>query len=133
MDTLHQFLPALLHFRRKHGNVRLVLWKSDVSEAFCHHPAHPLWQIKQIVTTDIPTRDEIKHGASHGVVTRNVDWRSCFGSCASPRNWASIMGLIIWIAIFVKMILDLVRALPVLLPHETGQVLVPARRTSLGS
>lgn len=108
MDTLHQFIPALLHFRREHGKVCLVLWKSDVSEAFRHHPAHPLWQIKQVVTTNIPTKDEIDHGIDRGTLVCTVDWRSCFGSCASPRNWSSIMGLVIWVAIFVKWILDLV-------------------------
>lgn len=122
MDTLHQFLPALLHFRRTHGNVRLVLWKSDVSEAFRHHPAHPLWQIKQVVTTNIPTKDDVDCGIECGPLIRNVDGRSCFGSCASPRNWASIMGLIIWVAVFIKMILDLVRAIPVLLPDETDKI-----------
>ncbi|PBK81542.1 hypothetical protein ARMGADRAFT_948010 [Armillaria gallica] len=107
MDTLHQFIPALLHICQEHGKVRLVLWKSDVSEAFCHHPAHPLWQIKQVITTNIPTKDEIDHGIDHGTLVRTVDWPSCFGSCASPQNCASIMGLVIWVAIFVKWILHL--------------------------
>ncbi|PBK83568.1 hypothetical protein ARMGADRAFT_1048413 [Armillaria gallica] len=103
MDTLHQFIPALLHFHREHGKVCLVLWKSDVSKVFHHHPPHPLWQIKQVITTNIPTKVEI----DHGTLIRTVDWCSCFGSCASPQNWASIMGLVIWVAIFVKSILDL--------------------------
>lgn len=55
-----------------------------------------------------------------------VDWRSCFGSCASPHNWASIMGLVLWVAIFIKLLLDLVRALSSLLPNETSKVSPPS-------
>jgi hypothetical protein len=28
----------------------LLIWKADVSEAYCHMPMHPLWQIKQVVS-----------------------------------------------------------------------------------
>ncbi|KAF9071394.1 hypothetical protein BDP27DRAFT_1419184 [Rhodocollybia butyracea] len=35
---------------------KLVVWKSDVTEAFRLTPRHPLWQIKQVVTTKPPNQ-----------------------------------------------------------------------------
>lgn len=107
MDTMQQFLPSLLEYRRNDPNKRLVIWKSDVSEAFRLTPVHPLWQIKQVATSNLPTDAELQAGISTGEVKRNVDWCSTFGSCGSPRIWASVMGLVIWIAIFVKLIIDI--------------------------
>ncbi|KAJ7209801.1 hypothetical protein GGX14DRAFT_453179, partial [Mycena pura] len=34
LDTMQQFLPALLLFRRQHPGTRVVMWKSDVAEVF---------------------------------------------------------------------------------------------------
>lgn len=99
LDTLHQLMAALLQYRRKHPHKRLVLWKSDVKGAFRLIPSHPLWQLKQVVTTNYPTRSDIVAGIDRGPLKRRVDWRSCFGSCGSPRLWASAMGLVLWIAL----------------------------------
>ena len=43
--TLHQA-------HRIHGNIPLILFKSDVTHAYQLIPMHLLWQIKQIVTID---------------------------------------------------------------------------------
>ncbi|KAJ7634576.1 hypothetical protein FB45DRAFT_743528 [Roridomyces roridus] len=90
LDTMQQFVPALLAFRRKHPSAKLVMWKSDVAEAFRLLPMHPLAQIKQVVTSN-----------------RNVDWCATFGNRGSPRLWASVMGLVIWVALFVKLLPDI--------------------------
>ncbi|KAF9067394.1 hypothetical protein BDP27DRAFT_1422951 [Rhodocollybia butyracea] len=90
MDTLQQFVPALLDYRRKHPDEKLVVWKSDVTEAFRLTPRHPLWQIKQVVTTNLPTKDQITAGIDIGPPKRNVDLNSCFGDRGSPRIWASM-------------------------------------------
>lgn len=89
MDTMQQFIPALLRFRRAHPDAELVVWKSDVSEAF-----------------RLTTKLESSSGHSSGPVQRNVDWCCTFGNCGSPRIWASVMGLVIWIATFVKLLVD---------------------------
>jgi hypothetical protein len=107
MDTMKQFIPALLRFRREHGNVKLVVWKSDVAEAFRLTSVHKLMQIKQVATSNLPTKTEVVSGSSSGPVQRNVDWCSTFGNKGSPRIWASVMGLVIWIAIFIKLLVDI--------------------------
>jgi hypothetical protein len=107
LDTLHNFVAALLKYRRSNPDKRLVAFKSDVSSAFRLIPSHPLWQIKQVVTTNYPTRDDIANGVDRGQLVRRVDWRSSFGSRASPRLWASLMGLVLWIAIHELEIEDL--------------------------
>jgi hypothetical protein len=104
LDTMQQFIPALLYYRRKHPTERLVLWKSDVSEAYRLLPMHPLWQIKQVTTSNLPTKEELKAGRATGEVKRSVDQCATFGSSGSPRNWFSVVGLILWIAIYIKLI-----------------------------
>jgi hypothetical protein len=106
MDTMQQFIPALLRFRRANPDAELVVWKSDVSEAFRLTSVHKLAQIKQIATSNLPTKLESHAGESNGPVQRNVDWCSTFGNCVSPQIWASVMGLVIWVALFVKFITD---------------------------
>jgi len=50
LDTITELGAALIAFRRKHGNVTLVMWKSDVSQAYRRMPMHKRWQMKQIHT-----------------------------------------------------------------------------------
>ncbi|KAJ6468717.1 hypothetical protein DFH09DRAFT_955414 [Mycena vulgaris] len=107
LDTLHHFVAAVLKYRRRNPGKRLVAYKSDVQSAFRHVPSHPLWQIKQIVTTNYPTRADVEAGIDRGPLIRRVDWRSCFGSRGSPRLWNSFMGLVLWVAQHEKDIRDL--------------------------
>jgi hypothetical protein len=107
MDTMQQFIPALLRFRRQHPYARLVIWKSDVAEAFRLLPMHPLAAIKQVVTSNIPTKAEVAAGQSNSPLQRNVDWGATFGNRGSPRLWASVMGLVIWVALFIKLLVDI--------------------------
>ncbi|KAF9065942.1 hypothetical protein BDP27DRAFT_1424333 [Rhodocollybia butyracea] len=78
MDTFQQFIPALLNYKWKHPNEE-----------------HPLWQIKQVVTTNLPTKDQLAAGTDIGPPKQNVNLNSCFGDRGSPRIWASVMGLVI--------------------------------------
>jgi len=84
LDGLHSLGVSLLRFREQHPNVELVLFKSDVSQAFRRLPMHPLWQVKQILTV---------HGQRH------VDRNNNFGGRGSPKVWISFMSLVAWIAI----------------------------------
>ncbi|KAJ3751962.1 hypothetical protein EV360DRAFT_89206 [Lentinula raphanica] len=107
MDTMKEFIPALLRYRRENPHQKLVMWKSDVSEAYRLVPMHPLWQIKQVVTSNLPTKDEVKEGQRVDEIKRSVDWCATFGNRASPRLWFSVIGLVLWIAMYVKLIIDI--------------------------
>ena len=92
MDTISNLVSALLRYRRTHPDTRLVMFKSDVAAAYRQLPLHPLWQIKQVVTID-------------GV--RHVDRNTEFGGRGSCRSYTAFMGTVLWIAIFVKLLPDL--------------------------
>ena len=92
MDTISNLVDALLRYHQTHPSTTLVMFKSDVSAAYRQLPLHPLWQIKQIVTID-------------GV--RHVDRNTEFGGRGSCRDYTTFMGLVLWIAIFIKMIADI--------------------------
>ena len=92
MDTIADLIGALLRYREAHPDTALVMFKSDVSAAYRRLPLHPLWQIKQIVTID-------------GI--RHVDRTTEFGGRGSCRDYTAFMGLVLWIAIFIKLLLDL--------------------------
>src|SRR6202522_4605168 len=92
MDTISDLIAALLRYRRENPKTTLILFKSDVFAAYRRLPLHPLWQIKQIVTID-----NIRH----------VDRCTSFGGRGSCRDYTAFMGLVLWIAIFVKLLVDL--------------------------
>ncbi|KAI5822215.1 DNA/RNA polymerase [Schizophyllum commune Tattone D] len=92
LDTLHNLGFALRRARAIHGNVRLVVFKSDASQAYRRLPMHPLWQIRQTVLID-------------GV--RLVDGCNNFGGRGSGRIWCTFFGLVLWIAIFIRLLEDL--------------------------
>ena len=92
MDSISNLVGALLRYRKVHPDTPLVMFKLDVSAAYRQLPLHPLWQIKQIVTID---------------GRRHVDHNTKFGSRGACRDYTAFMGLVLWIAIFVLMLLDL--------------------------
>src|SRR6202522_553086 len=92
MDSISDLTTALLCYRRSHPSTTLVMFKSDVSATYRRLPLHALWQIKQIATID-------------GV--RHVDRCTSFGGRGSCRCYTAFMGLVLWIAIFVKSLADL--------------------------
>jgi hypothetical protein len=81
-DDMHPFGQAMRQARSKNPSVDLVLYKSDVAAAFLNLPAHPLWQLRQVVSVD---------GKKY-IVRRLV-----FGNRASPRCWCAVSALICWI------------------------------------
>ncbi|KAM5540367.1 hypothetical protein V8D89_005825 [Ganoderma adspersum] len=83
-DDMHDFGQILFDAHRRYPDWDLTLYKSDVSTAFLNLPAHPVWQLRQVVTVD----DDFH------IVRRLV-----FGSRASPRIWCSVSALLCWIAI----------------------------------
>jgi hypothetical protein len=83
-DDMHDFGQALHEARVANPTRQIVLFKSDVQGAFLNLPAHPLWQLHQVVEVD---------GVLH-IVRRLV-----FGNRASPRCWCAVSGLLCWIAV----------------------------------
>jgi hypothetical protein len=93
LDNVQDLGHILRRIRGKYPGRSLVLWKSDVSRAYRLMPMHPLWQIRQVVTIDS--------------TQRHVDRRNNFGNRAGGRIYGAFAGLMLWIAIFVKQIGDL--------------------------
>ncbi|KAF5385784.1 hypothetical protein D9615_002558 [Tricholomella constricta] len=83
-DDMHSFGTTLRDARRLYPGKRFVTWKSDVASAFLNLPAHPIWQLHQVVTVD---------GRLH-IVRRLV-----FGNRASPRCWCAVSGLLCWLGV----------------------------------
>jgi hypothetical protein len=92
VDNMSTFGAVLRRVRLEHPRERLVVFKSDVSQAYRLMPMHPLWQIRQIVTID---------------GKRHVDRCNQFGNRAGGKVWASFASLVLWIATHVKKIPDL--------------------------
>ncbi|KIJ92812.1 hypothetical protein K443DRAFT_113006, partial [Laccaria amethystina LaAM-08-1] len=51
-DDMHPFGQTLRQARAENPGRHLILFKSDVASAFLNLPAHPIWQLRQIVTVD---------------------------------------------------------------------------------
>src|ERR1700678_3418021 len=92
MDSISDLVGALLRYRRDHPDRTLILFKSDVSATYRRLPLHPLWQITQIVTMD---------------EARHIDRCTSFGARGSCRDYTAFMGLVLWLAIFIKFLTDL--------------------------
>lgn len=82
-DNLRDLGRSLLAYREEHGDDPLLLWKSDIAEAFRLLPVHPWWQVKQVVEIDG------EYFVDHNLV---------FGSRASPKIWCAFAALVGWIA-----------------------------------
>jgi len=83
LDNLHQLGHMLLDLHDLMPGLDLIMWKSDIAEAYRMCPMHPLWQIKQAVHVD---------GNYY------IDRANCFGSSASFAIFISVNSLIAWIA-----------------------------------
>jgi hypothetical protein len=93
LNNLHHLGHTLLAARSRFGlSTHLIIFKSDVLQAYRHLPMHPLWQIHQVVTID---------------GQRHVDRCNNFGNRAAGGIWGTFIGLVIWIAIFIKHLHDL--------------------------
>ena len=50
LDNMTHLGEMLLRKTREFPDEKLLLFKSDISDAYQHLPMHPLWQIKQVNT-----------------------------------------------------------------------------------
>ena len=51
-NDMHPFRQILHHALQNANGRCLVVYKSDVASAFLNLPAHPLWQLHQVVNVD---------------------------------------------------------------------------------
>lgn len=82
MDNMRHLGDLLLQVHDS-SQQPLVLWKSDVANAYRLIPMHPRWQIKQVVTID-----------NH----QHIDRCNCFGGRASLNCWGAFNSLVTWSA-----------------------------------
>jgi hypothetical protein len=82
-NMVHMGEMLLSYHRHAHCSRKLIMWKSDIAEAYRLMPVHPFWQIKQVNTVD---------------GQRYVDRNAAFGSSASPAFFISFNSLVSWIA-----------------------------------
>ena len=83
LDNMTHMGEMLLAKKRSFPDNSLVLFKSDIAEAYRLLPMHPLWQIKQVNTIQ---------------GQRHVDRRNCFGGKASGSLFIAFNALVTWIA-----------------------------------
>jgi hypothetical protein len=107
LDNLSHLGELLLRRKREKPGVKLVLWKSDVSEAYRICPMHKLWQIKQVVRVN----GEL-----------SVDRVNVFGGSSSGPIFISVNSLVAWIARFVRLIESLVYVDDSFGVEESGQM-----------
>lgn len=91
-DDMRTFGQVIFNAKQAHPNETLVTWKSDVSSAFLNLPAHPIYQLRQVVDVE---------------GTLRIIHRLVFGNRSSPRCWCSVAGLMCWLAIMKFGIEDL--------------------------
>lgn len=80
-DSLILFAPYIVDLAKR--GIKIVVWKSDVQNAYRLLGMALMWQLRQIV----------KVGE-----TFHVDKCASFGSSASPKIWVSFFSLVLWIA-----------------------------------
>ena len=82
LDNMTHLGEMLLRNKELFPDEELVLFKSDISDAYRNLPMHPLWQIKQINTIQ---------------GQRHVDRRNCFGGKGSGSLFIAFNSLVSWI------------------------------------
>ena len=93
LDNLQDLGAILRHVRVEHGpSTKLVVFKSNISQAYRRLLVHSLWQLFQIITID---------------GERHVDRNNNFGNRGAGGLWGTFMGIVLWITINIKHILDL--------------------------
>jgi hypothetical protein len=83
LDNMTHLGEMLLRMKDRFPDEQLILFKSDVSEAYRLLPMHKLWQIKQVNTVE---------------GQRYIDRRNCFGGKASGSLFIAFNALVTWIA-----------------------------------
>ena len=72
----------LLRKKEESPDEELVVFKSDISDAYCNLPMHPLWQIKQVNTIQKQC---------------HIDCQNSFGGKGSGLLFISFNALVTWI------------------------------------
>lgn len=80
-DSLISFAPYMVEMYRR--GIKLVVWKSDVQNAYRLLAMALAWQMRQVV--------KVRN-------TFHIDKCANFGSAASPKIWVSFFSLVLWIA-----------------------------------
>lgn len=93
LDNLSHLGELILRKKRENPNMKFVVWKSDVAEAYRICPMHKLWQIKQVIRI----REDL-----------SVDRVNVFGGSPSGPIFISVNSLVAWVARFVRLIESLV-------------------------
>jgi hypothetical protein len=83
-DDMRTFGQTLHNARSTNPGRRIITFKSDVASAFLNLPAHPIFQLRQVVNID-----------GHLYIVR----RLVFGNRASPRSWCAVSSLLCWLGI----------------------------------
>ena len=91
LDNVHDLGIALWCNHTKHLNDQIILFKSNVSQAYRRLPMHPLWKIRQIVSFE---------------GKRYVDQCDIWGNRDAGHIWCAFMGLVLWITREIKKIKD---------------------------
>jgi hypothetical protein len=88
LDNLHHLGTRLIDAWLQHStSTSLVVFKSDVSQAYHCILLHPHWQLLQIVTINS---------------MRHVDHNNNFSNCGAEGLWGAFMSSVLWIAINIK-------------------------------
>ena len=82
LDGMTHLGESLLRKRAMYPDEPLLLFKSDISDAYRNLPMHPLWQIKQVNTIQ-----------GH----RHIDRCNCFGGKGSGSLFIGFNSLVTWI------------------------------------
>ena len=93
LDNLTHLGEILLRRKRENPDMKLVVWKSDVSEAYRICLMHKLWQIKQVIRVN----DDL-----------SVDRVNVFGGSSLGPIFISVNSLVAWVARFERLIESLV-------------------------
>jgi len=84
LDNLkHMGEMLLAHHHHSQDSRKIVMWKSDIAEAYRLMPLHPFWQIKQVNTVD---------------GFRYIDMNNPFGNSSSSAIFIAFNSLVTWIA-----------------------------------
>ena len=83
MDGIRSLGASLQVYCKAHGDLELVMFKSDIQEVYCLLPMCKEWQVKQVVTVG-----DMWH----------VNFRNCFGNPGSYQVFLSFTSLVAWIA-----------------------------------
>ncbi|KAJ3567810.1 hypothetical protein NP233_g6124 [Leucocoprinus birnbaumii] len=83
LDSIVRLGDQLLRKHKANPKKGIILWKSDISEAYRMIPVHPLWQIKQVNTIDD---------------VRYIDHCNAFGGRRSGDIFIGVNSSILWAA-----------------------------------